>query len=344
MIEINGAYLEGGGQIIRTALALSSITQEPCRIYNIRASRPNPGLQTQHLEGAKALARLCNAELEGAFLGSTELYFKPGKLKGGKLEIKIPTAGSVGLIFQILSLPAAFCEEGVEIHIKGGATYGKFAPPLDYINLVLLPILEKIGYKAEIEIIKHGFYPKGGAEAKFFIEPVKKFSPLCLTQRGRARKVKGVSVASIFLRKRNVAERQRESALKVVGNFAEITEIEIEYSRSLNPGSGITLCAVFENSFIGADSLGERGKQAELVGKECGEKLIKAIKSGACLDEHAADQILPFIAISGEGEITVSKITKHCLTNAWVIEKFLPVNFEIQGKEGESGKIVCRKK
>ncbi len=344
MIEINGAHLEGGGQIVRTALALASITQQPCRIYNIRASRPNPGLRVQHLEGAKALAKLCNAELKGAFIGSTELYFRPNRLRGGKIEISVSTAGSVGLIFQILSLPAAFCETPVEVRVKGGATYGKFAPPADYIKLVLLPILKKMGYEAEIEIRRHGFYPKGGAEVEFRVEPVKKLKPLRLVEPGKLAEIKGVSVASMHLKEKRVAERQSKGALDELNKYKEFARIENLYTPSLNPGSGITLCAVFENAFIGADSLGERGKRAEMVGKECAGKLLQAVKSGACLDQFSADQVLPFLAAAGEGEITASRITKHALTNAWVIEKFLPVKFEFFGREGESGKIVCRKR
>ena len=342
MIEIDGSYLEGGGQIIRTAAALACVTGKPCRVYNIRANRPNPGLRAQHLNGLKALAELCNAKLKGATMGSTEITFEPGAIKGGEIEIRIPTAGSIGLIFQILSLPACFAER--ETLVKGGATYGKFAPPIDYINLVLLPLLQKLGYKASINIIKHGFYPKGGAEVEIHIEPVKKLRGISLTERGKLKEIKGVSVASELLKQRNVAERQRAEAermLSLKGFSANIKEI---YSPSLNPGSGITLVGVFENTGLGADSLGEKGKSAELVGRECAEKLVNTLQTNACLDEHAADQVLPFIAVaSGESEITVSRITLHCITNAWVIEKFLPVKFEIIGERGKQGKIICRK-
>lgn len=340
MIEINGSYLEGGGQILRTATALSAITLKPCRIFNIRASRPNPGLQQQHLQGLKAVAKLSNAELKGAKLGSKEIIFIPKKLKGGEIEIEIPTAGSTGLIFQTLCLPSAFCEEDVYIKIKGGATYGKFAPPMDYIKLVLLRVLEKAGYKCKIEIKKHGFYPKGGAEVEIYIPARQKLTPLILKERGKLLEIKGISVASEFLKRRNVAERQK-SAVK---NLLEKAKIEVLYQKTSNPGSGITLAGIYENTILGADALGERGKKAEEVGKEAAEKLLEAMRSEACLDEHASDQVLPFIAIAGKGEITVSKITKHALTNAWVIEKFLDVKFEFQGKEGESGKIICKRK
>jgi RNA 3'-phosphate cyclase len=343
MIEIDGSYLEGGGQIIRTAVALSAITSKPCRIFNIRAKRKNPGLQVQHLEGVRAVAKLCNAKLIGDRLGSTEIEFVPNKLTGGVLEVKIATAGSIGLIFQILSLPATFCEKPVEIRVRGGATYGKFAPPVDYIRLVLLPILAKMGYKAEMEIRKHGFYPKGGAEVKFFIYPNRDFKAITLTERGNFIKIHGVSVSSSELAERKVAERQKKSAEEFLKEFAN--EIEVVYHKTLNPGSGITLAAIFENTVLGASALGERGKPAEAVGREAAKELLDLISSQACLDKHMGDQILPFLALAnGKSEVAVEKITKHCLTNMWVIEKFLPVKFRVEGKEGEAGRIICEPK
>ncbi len=339
MIEIDGSFLEGGGQIIRTALALSAVTQKACRIFNIRAKRPNPGLREQHLQGVKALAKMCNAKVDGARIGSTELVFVPAELKGGKFEINIATAGSVGLIFQILSLPAAFCEEGVEIEIKGGATYGKFAPPLDYIKMVLLPFLKKLGYKAGVEILNHGFYPKGGAHARFFIEPWKPVKEFFAVERKGKEKILAVSVASSSLRERKVAERQAN----VIREYFPECEIEIIYSPSLNPGSGVTISALFENCVLGGSGIGERGKLAENVAKDACEELRNAISSQACADEHAGDQLLPFLAFCERARISVSKISTHARTNAWVIEKFLPVKFGLFEKAPASEIFVTRR-
>ncbi len=339
MIEIDGSFLEGGGQIIRTALALSAVTQKACRILNIRAKRPNPGLREQHLQGVKALAKMCSAKVKGAKIGSTELVFVPGKLRGGKFEINIATAGSVGLIFQIISLPAAFCEESVEIEIKGGATYGKFAPPLDYIKMVLLPFLEKLGYKAEVEILNHGFYPKGGARARFFIEPWEPVKEFFALERKGKEKILAVSVASSSLQERKVAERQAN----IIREYFPECKIEIIYSPSLNPGSGVTISALFENCALGGSGIGERGKRAEDVAKEACEELRNVISSQACADEHAGDQLLPFLAFCECAKISVSKISTHAKTNAWVIEKFLPVKFEFFEKALTSEILVTRR-
>ena len=231
----------------------------------------------------------------------------------------------------------------MEIAVKGGATYGKFAPPVDYINLVLLPLLEKMGYRAKIDVLKHGFYPKGGAEVRMEIKRVGELKPLCMEERGEIKRIGGISLASKDLQRARVAERQVEGAESVLRGYEGETEIKTGYVNSLCPGSGLTLCAECENSFLGSDSLGERGKRAEEVGREAGEELASTLASGACLDEHAADQILPFLALaSGESEVTAEQITAHCRTNMWVIEKFLPVKFEVrEGKE--RAKVICKK-
>jgi RNA 3'-phosphate cyclase len=166
MIEINGAIGEGGGQILRTATALSAITKIPCHIFNIRKGRKNPGLMTQHLLGLRALAELCNGKLEGDNLGSQEIKFYPGKIYKNRISINIPTAGSITLVLQSLIPPALFASSLVEINFDGGATDTFFAPTIDHFRYVFLKILEKMGIKIDLEIIKRGYYPEGGAKVK----------------------------------------------------------------------------------------------------------------------------------------------------------------------------------
>jgi len=335
MIEIDGSYLEGGGQILRTACALSAIRQIPCHIFNIRKGRKEPGLKPQHLLGLRALSELCNGKLEGDYLGSEEIWFYPGSLESAKkeLRIKIETAGSITLLLQTLIPPSLFAKEPITILINGGATDTFFSPTIDHFRYVFLKILEKMGARIEVQIEKRGFYPKGGAKVKAIVYPAK-LKPITLTDPGALKEIIIISGASELLKERKVAERQISGAKQILGKLKlPIREI-VEYYPTLSPGSQINIIAKFENTIIGSDNLGRIGKGAEIVGKEVALEFLKEGKTGACLDKHLADQILPFMALSqGKSEVTVSEITNHCRTNIWVIEKFLKGRFKIEGNK-----------
>jgi RNA 3'-phosphate cyclase len=330
LIVIDGSYGEGGGQILRTAIALSAVTGKPCKITNIRKGRCNPGLQAQHLEAINTVAHICGANVKGNIVGSQEIEFSPGKIKSGDVSVKIPTAGSVGLVLQSVMIVGTHAKE-LKIIIEGGATNGKWAAPVNYVKNVLCPLLEKMGYRVKISIERYGYYPKGGAKISATMKGAN-LKPLSLTDRGKLLSINGISHASAPLNKSNVAERQKDSADKILCEFNIDKNISSEYVDSLCIGSGIDLYAIFEKSVVGSDGLGEIGKKAEDVGKEAALKLLKEIKSEAAVDEHAEDQLLPYMALSGSGSIKVPELTQHTKTNIWVIEKFLPVKFDIIGK------------
>ncbi len=347
LIKIDGSIGEAGGQILRTAVALSAVTKKPCHVFNIREGRPKPGLAAQHLLGIQALAQLCNGRLEGDYLGSKEIKFYPGptgmpsasygasETKERDLRVKIETAGSITLVLQTLIPPSLFTYSPVKITFNGGATDTFFSPTIDHFRFAFLRTLSKMTENSspvvEVNIIKRGYYPEGGAKVEVIVHP-SKLKNLNLIERSQLKKITVTSGASEFLKDKKVAERQTAGVREVLGKLKLPLEEKIEYYQVSSPGSQICLIAEFKNTVIGADNLGKLEKRAENVGKEAAFELLNEQKTEACLDKHLADQILPYMALApGKSQVTVSEITNHCKTNIWAIEKFLDGKFKIDG-------------
>ncbi len=334
MIEIDGAYLEGGGQIVRTSVALSALTGKKVKITDIRAKRRNPGLQAQHKAAIDAVARLCNAKVDGNRIGGKEITFDPGKIKGGSLSLNIGTAGSTALVLQALMLPAMYAEKPLEISIIGGTT-NKWAPSISYLSNVTLPLLKKFGYKGEIILQKHGFYPTGGGLVEARLRKCE-LEKIDLMDRGKLVSVNGLCTSTEDLKKAQVADRMQSFLRsKLFNEFQIAPNVKTNYVKSASTGGGCDLFAVYEDSIIGAASVAERGVRSEDVAQEALDFLISAHKSGAALDMHMADQIIPYLAIAG-GSVSVEKITGHVRTNMLVCEQFLGVKFEVD----EQHKII----
>lgn len=329
LLAIPGDYLEGGGQVLRTTLALSCILQRPVRIYNIRARRPNPGLQAQHLAVIRALKELTSAKVEGFFLGSKEIEFYPNRIKSLYLDIDIKTAGSIGLLLQALIPVGVFSEEGVFLDIRGGTT-GKFAIPIEYYPAVIIPTLKKIGVEVELEIIKRGYYPKGGGQVKVKIFSKREFKLLDLIQQGNPREIQGISHAHMELKKKNVAERQKEILIKMLSkDFSCPINIVCEYVDAQCLGSGVVVWLKTDTeAILGADAIGEVKKTAEEVGQEAGLKLIDEFRSGAVVDRHLADNLIIWLSFAG-GRFKTSQITLHTQTNIWLLEMILGIKFKV---------------
>lgn len=322
MIHIDGSHGEGGGQIIRTAFALAAITGKPCTIDKIRDNRPKPGLQPQHLAGVRAVAELCGTKLNTR-IGDTSIVFEPNEIKGGNYDIDIGTAGAISLVLQSLVLPSLHAEKTVSLSITGG-THVSWSPSMDYMQHVFGYYMKKLGLDVSIDVERFGFYPKGGGLVKVKIKPGTP-KQLCLTERGELVGHYAMSVAAESLKIRKVAERQLKGVnLKLSGS-------SVQYVNSDSPGSSIHVSALYDNCILGSSEIGKQGKKAEDVGKEALAKLEKEIASNACLDSHMADQILPFLTLAPGSVVSVAEITPHVLSNIYVIEKFLPVKFEIKG-------------
>jgi RNA 3'-terminal phosphate cyclase (GTP) len=347
MKVIDGSYGEGGGQILRTSIALSAITGEPIKIINIRANRPNPGLSNQHLYGILAVKELCNARVKGAKLRSTTLEFYPGKIKTKHIKVPIKTAGSITLVLQALLPAMAFSNGEVTFEITGG-TDVPWSPPVDYLKHVTLYALEKIGIRAEIEIKRRGHYPRGGGLVVGKVEPWEERKELIVKKFTKIESFEGVSHAVRL--PSYVAIRQAKAAKEVLTKHYPKIPVKIDeefYEPQkdfhLGPGSGIVIWANTDVLRLGGDSLGKKGKPAERVGSEAALELIEQLKSGYAVDRFLGDQLIPFLAFVG-GEIWVSEITKHLITNVWVVEQFFGKIFKIEGEVGKAGRVKVVKK
>jgi len=328
MLDIDGSYLEGGGQIVRTTLALSTVTGTPVRIFNIRRNRPVRGLKKQHLAVVDAFCKVFGAKVKGGEIGSREIEFIPRKKQGREqLDIDIGSAGSIGLLLQSLTPAVVFSDNlNLSLSIKGG-TSGKWAIPCDYYPYVVFPVL---GIDAELSIVKRGYYPKGGGRVRLVLasQELKKKE---LLDRGKVLKIGILSFASSQLKPRNVARRQLSAAENILREKFKDVRIEGKSSYVETPslGSEVDICAYFDNSMLWADSLGEKGKTSEEVAGEACAKIIEEIESGACIDRHLADNIIPYMAFLG-GSFKTSMISKHTLTNIWAVERFLGKKFTIE--------------
>lgn len=335
MIEIDGSYGEGGGQILRMSIALSALLKKPVRIINIRAKRPNPGLRRQHITAIEAVKKICGGSAVGLKEGSLSIEFYPGKIIGGEHVFNIGTAGSITLVLQACILPSIFAEKETKLILTGG-TDVKWSPPWDYFQHVFLPLLKKMGINIEARLLRRGYYPKGMGKAEVVIQPCKEIRPLSF-QNGEL-DIKGiVHISNLPLQ---IAQRVKNSAEKEIERRGMESSIVINEGNAHSPGIGIVLWAS-NGKIIGADCLGERGLPAETVGKNAAQKLIKEIEAGVDIDERGVDHILPYVAMA-PSSFTCREISRHAETEMWLLERFLDIKFEIKGEKEKKEVEVFR--
>ena len=342
MIEIDGSLGEGGGQILRTSLSLAAVLGKEVRVFNIRAGRSEPGLRAQHLTALQAVATICNASSKGLEIGSSEFIFRPGRIESGSFRFEVGTAGSITLVLQTIMPLLPYLPKKLSMEVHGG-TDVKWSPPIDYLRLIILPILSKMGIEVSLELVLRGHYPKGGGVVRVSSNPSGSLKPIIGQTMGVINRIFGVSHATNL--PRHVAERQALAAIETVQEAGlPSAKVDIDHSQSnplLGPGSGIVISAFAQTgSIIGSDSLGERGLIAEDIGKAAGRILIEEINSGCHLDKHMGDIIVPYIALAdGTSDLSVSQITQHTVTNVRVTESITGVRFDPLPDLGKRGRL-----
>jgi len=333
VIEIDGSQKSGSGTILRLSVALAAILGKPLHIYNIRQNRPQPGLRPQHLEAVLTAAKLCNAEVRGAELNSRELWFTPRKIKGGKIEAEIGTAGSIPMLLMTVLPICAFAENTVHLRVSKGGTDVQHSPTINYMRFVFLPTLRRMGLNAALTVQKYGYYPKGMGEVTLTVEPCTTLKPILLESFGKIKAVKGISVCT-FLADRRVAERQAKAANQYLRERGYTADIQIvnDKSNPMQKGSSIVLWAETDTDvIIGADAIGEIRKTSETVGKEAAEKLVAELSTKPTVDIHLADMLIPYAALAkGKSAFLSRTISEHLETNIWLAEKILEAKFNVK--------------
>ena len=338
MIQIDGSMMEGGGQLLRMAISYSEILGEPITVYKIRAKRRDPGLKPQHLTTLQTAADITNAETSGAILGSQEITFAPESIHGGDYTIDIGTAGSISLLLQCINPILWYADTPSNLSIKGG-TAVNWSPPIPFLQQVVYKAFQSMGVNTSLKVKRHGFYPKGGGEISQTTQPVKTLQPLS-PKKPVIKKINGISLCGAL--PEHVAVRQANSAKKLLNELRQKTNIKpiTADPAPLSPGSFVVLWCEGSDIYLGADSLGARGKPSEVVGNEAASNLITELNTGAQVDKHSTDHlILPASLADGESIFRTSEITLHTLTAIKIAETFTDTKFKVSGGLGEPGII-----
>ncbi|XP_074036782.1 RNA 3'-terminal phosphate cyclase isoform X1 [Leptinotarsa decemlineata] len=342
-IEIDGSLLEGGGQILRIALTISALKKIPVRIFNIRGGRKKPGLMEQHLKGVELLRDICSANVNGASLGSTEVEFYPGEIKGGNFLAQVKTAGSISLLLQVALPCCFFAKSSTTLTLRGG-TNAEMAPQIDYTTEVFKPIMEKFGATFDFDLVRRGYFPKGNGEVVVKVNPIEKVYPVELIERGNINSIYGWSFVAGTLPER-LSHQMADSAGSKLRSFGDVRIERYKEDRSIAPdtASGILLIAETDTKCVlGSSALGRRNEKVEETGRRAAEELIKQFEEGGCVDEHSQDQIIIWMALAkGKSRIRVGQITTHTTTAIFLVEALTDVRIKVTPADNSTHIIEC---
>ncbi|MCR9165738.1 MAG: RNA 3'-terminal phosphate cyclase [Nannocystaceae bacterium] len=326
-VEIDGSEGEGGGQILRTSLALSVITGVPVRLRNVRAKRAKPGLRRQHLAAVRAAAVVSGAKVHGDAVGSTSVRFEPAALVSGHHTFAIGTAGSTTLVLQTVLWPLLLAEGPSEILIEGG-THNPMAPTFEFLERTFLPQVRRLGVDADLVLERHGFYPAGGGRLRASLRP-SRLRPFTWSDRGEARGVDARALVSNL--PPGIAKRELGTSLAALGWPRQAgTSLRVE---SGGPGNALVLAASFESGCTVVSSIGSKGRRAEDVARDAAREMQCFLDQGAPIDEHLADQLLIPMALARGGAFVTAAPSLHTRTNASVIARFLSVQTSFTQRE-----------
>jgi len=330
VLKIDGSQGEGGGQILRSALALSLVTGTPFRIEKIRAGRAKPGLLRQHLAAVKAAEAVGQAQVDGAELGATELVVRPGVVRGGEYHFAVGSAGSACLVLQTVLTPLLLAP-GPSVLVLEGGTHNPAAPPWDYVAGVFLPMIERMGPRVTTRLEHPGFFPAGGGRFRVEIAPVTRLSPISVLERGEIRRRRASALVAHL--PRVVGERELAVVCQKLSGFEAASEVR-EIKDTPGPGNVLLVeleCDHVAEMFVG---FGERGLRAEEVADRVVHEVRQYLLAGVPVGPHLADQLVLPLALAGAGTFRTTPVTRHMETNIEVVQKFLPVRVRCTAEQG----------
>lgn len=337
LVKIDGSQGEGGGQILRTAISLSAITGKPIEVSNIRANRTNPGLRPQHLAGIRIIADLFNAKSENLKVGAEWIRFSPSdKFEGGSIKFDIGTAGSIPLILMTVVPAVSLSNNSLQIEVTGG-TDVKASPTIDYIKHIVAKSYLSIGPKFSVDVLKRGYYPKGGGVVQCTIKPCKTPGTIELLATEYL-EPKIISVCSQL--PIHVAKRQISSALIALEKKdIRCSNYTASIETSISPGSSILVYSASDfGLYVGGDSIGELGKRAEAVGTEAAMRFLDSTLAQATVDPFLADMlVLPLALSKGRSRYRVARVTQHLLTNLHVVSQIIGCKYSIEQQQQQRG-------
>ncbi|MCL4129156.1 UNVERIFIED_CONTAM: hypothetical protein GTU68_066635 [Idotea baltica] len=341
MLKIDGSEGEGGGQIIRSSMALSVLSNTPIHITNIRAGRKKPGLKRQHVTSVQAVADVCGgtATLTGATLESSELMFEPGQAHAGSYYFNIGSAGSATLVLQTV-LPVLLLADGPSTVVIEGGTHNDMAPPFDFLDRCFLPFVRSMGATIDLTLERHGFFPAGGGKIVAHINPPELLAGFDVHTRGQATSRSARALLSKL--PDHIGERQLKTVARLLRWPSSHTDSIIERVHSDGPG---TVCWVelgFDNVHEIVSGVGRRGLTSEKLAKNIAKETQQYLDHGAPIGEHLADQLLMPLALSRGGSFRTGPLSMHTTTHIDIIARFLPVSIDVAANDDQTCTINVR--